>query len=453
MEDNDNTQSYVALTKGTMVSHYRIVEKIGAGGMGEVYLAEDTDLKRFVALKFMPAHTASNADMRARFTREARAVAALSHPNIVTIHEVGEFGGRPYFAMEHVVGETLRAVIKQGKLTTNQAVRLTMQVCDGLHEAHEAGVVHRDIKPGNIIIDTKGRARILDFGLAMVSGEDKLTKTGSTLGTAGYMSPEQASGRKTDGRSDLFSLGVVLYEMITGRRPFKGEDEAATLHAVTHESPEPLARFKAEIPDGLQDVVDRALDKDVETRYPTAGAMLADLRRLRRRSSDTVEVTRPGRRFGPLAVVIIALCAVVIVVAGYLIIDQTLVSEVPGKDGWTNSIAVLIFRDQSPNKDQDYFCEGQPVVARLFPTSYSLHQNYPNPFNPITAISFDLPEAADYELVVINTLGQTVAVFRDHSEPGVVEVEWDATRYASGVYFYRLTAGDFVDTKKMVLLK
>ena len=269
--------------------------------------------------------------------------------------------------MEHIEGRSLRDVIKSKELTLDQAVNLAAQICEGLNKAHQAGVIHRDIKPSNIVIDTDGRAKLLDFGLATVAGTDKLTRTGSTLGTVGYMSPEQASGRKTDERSDLFSLGVVLYEMITGRRPFKGEDEAATLHAVTHESPEPLARFKAEIPDGLQDVVDRALDKDIETRYPTAAAMLADLRRLRRRSADTVEVTKPGRRFGPLAVVIIALCAVVIVVAGYLIIDQTLVSEVPGKDGWTNSIAVLPFRDFSPNKDQEYFCDGMTdaLIGRL----------------------------------------------------------------------------------------
>ncbi|MEE9442987.1 MAG: protein kinase [candidate division Zixibacteria bacterium] len=365
--ENDRTQSFTALTKGTEVGHYTIIEKIGAGGMGEVYLAEDTKLRRKVALKFLPSHLSQNEDAKARFTREAQATAKLSHPNVITIHEVSEYQGRPYFAMEHIEGRSLRDVIKSKELTLDQAVNLTAQICEGLNKAHQAGVIHRDIKPSNIVIDTDGRAKLLDFGLATVMGADKLTKTGSTLGTVGYMSPEQASGRKADERSDLFSLGVVLYEMITGRRPFKGKDEAATLHAVTHESPEPMARFKAEIPDGLQDVVDRALDKDVETRYPTAAAMLADLRRLRRRSADTIEVTKPGRRFGPLAVVIIALCAVVIVVAGYLIIDQTLVSEVPGKDGWTNSIAVLPFRDFSPNKDQEYFCDGMTdaLIGRL----------------------------------------------------------------------------------------
>ncbi|MCK4856743.1 MAG: protein kinase, partial [candidate division Zixibacteria bacterium] len=283
-----------------------------------------------------------------------------------------EYQGRPYFAMEHIEGRSLRDVIKSKELTLDQAVNLAAQICEGLDKAHQAGVIHRDIKPSNIVIDTDGRAKLLDFGLATVAGTDKLTKTGSTLGTVGYMSPEQASGRKTDERSDLFSLGVVLYEMITGRRPFKGEDEAATLHAVTHESPEPLARFKAEIPNGLQDVVDRALDKDVETRYQNAAGMLADLRRLRRRSSDTVEVTKPGRRFGPLAVVIIALCAVVVIVAGYFLLNRGEMTSEPGivkadADRWTNSIAVLPFRDFSTNQDQEPFCDGMTdaVIGRL----------------------------------------------------------------------------------------
>jgi len=279
-----------------------------------VYLAEDTELKRKVALKFLPSHLSQNEGAKARFTREAQATAKLSHPNVITIHEVSEYQGRPYFAMEHIEGRSLRDVIKSKELTLDQAVNLAAQICEGLNKAHQAGVIHRDIKPSNIVIDTDGRPMLLDFGLAAVAGTDKLTKTGSTLGTVGYMSPEQASGRKTDERSDLFSLGVVLYEMITGRRPFKGEDEAATLHAVTNESPEPLARFKAEIPDGLQDVVNRALEKDAEVRYQHADGMLADLRRLRRRSdSDTAaQVPIRGRHRGLMRVLVPTALAIVV---------------------------------------------------------------------------------------------------------------------------------------------
>ncbi|UCC45733.1 MAG: protein kinase, partial [Candidatus Zixiibacteriota bacterium] len=370
--DDDKTQSFIALTPGTIVSHYKIVNKIGAGGMGEVYLAEDTKLSRQVALKFLPPHLSQNEGAKARFTREAQAAAMLDHPNIVTVYEVSEYRGRPFFAMQHVEGRSLRDVIKGKEISPDQAINLTIQVCEGLDKAHQSGVTHRDIKPSNIVIDTDGRAKLLDFGLAAIQSADRITKTGSTLGTVGYMSPEQASGRKTDERSDLFSLGVVLYEMITGRRPFKGEDEAATLLAVTQETPQPLARFCADVPDGLQDVVDRALDKDVETRYQNAAGMLADLRRLRRRSADTVEVTRPGKRFGSMAVAIVALCAVVVVAVGYYLVNRGEMTSEQGivqadADRWTDSIAVLPFRDFSPGQDQEYFCDGmtEVLISRL----------------------------------------------------------------------------------------
>jgi serine/threonine-protein kinase len=218
VQGDDPTHTHFVLTKGTAVLHYRIIEKIGAGGMGEVYLVKDTKLNRQVALKFMPAHLASDADMRARFTREAQAAANLDHPNIVPVYEVGEYQGRPFFAMAHIEGQSLRDIIKKGKLSVSESTELIMQICEGLHEAHESGVVHRDVKPGNIIIDMKGRPRILDFGLATASGEEKLTKTGSTLGTVGYMAPEQIVSKKVDKRADLFSVGVILYEMITGSR-------------------------------------------------------------------------------------------------------------------------------------------------------------------------------------------------------------------------------------------
>jgi len=396
--ENDRTQSFVPLTEGTVVGHYKIIKKIGAGGMGEVYLAEDTKLNRPVALKFLPAHLVSDEDAKARFTREARATAALKHPNIVTIHEVDEFNDRPYFAMEHIEGRSLRDIIKDEDLSIEQILELGIQLCEGLQEAHQSGIVHRDIKPSNIILDKKGRPKLADFGLAAVTGTTKLTKTGSTLGTIGYMSPEQIQGKKVDLRSDLFSCGVVLYELITGQRPFKGDNEAAINQAIVTGTPEPLARYKADVPDELQQVVDRALDKDVETRYPTAAAMLADLRRLRRRSSDMVEVAKPGRSFGPLAVVIIALCVVVIVVAGYLIIDQTLESEVPGKDGWANSIAVLPFRDFSPGQDQEYFCDGMTdaLIGRLSGVeglkviSMTSVMRYKNPDRDLKKIGRDL---------------------------------------------------------------
>ena len=278
--NDDRTQSFVALTAGTTVAHYTIISKIGAGGMGEVYLADDTKLKRRVALKFIPSHFASDADIRARFSREAQATAKLDHPNIVPIYEVSEFNGRPFFAMAHIEGRSLREVIKGGKLTVSDAVEYAKQMCEGLHEAHSAGVVHRDVKPANIIIDKKNKPRILDFGLATITGEEKLTKTGSTLGTVGYMAPEQISGKGVDHRADLFSVGVIIYEMLTGRKPFEGDNDAAIVNAITNSSPEPIARFKSGVTEELQQVVDKALMKEPSLRYQHADGMLAELKRL-----------------------------------------------------------------------------------------------------------------------------------------------------------------------------
>ncbi|MEE8576340.1 MAG: protein kinase, partial [candidate division Zixibacteria bacterium] len=285
-DDDDKTQTHLILTKGTIVSHYRIVEKIGAGGMGEVFLAEDSQLDRKVALKFLAAHLSQDKDSRARFTREAKATARLDHPNIVPIHEVGEFNGRPFLAMAHITGLSLKEIIKRGKLSSVETVDYLKQICEGLHAAHTAGIVHRDVKPANIIIDSNNQPRILDFGLATVSGENKLTRTGSTLGTVGYMSPEQITGKDVDHRSDLFSIGIILYEMLAGRRPFVGENDAAIARSVTDSTPEPVARYKSGTTSELQLIIDKALSKDRDHRYQHADDLLADLRRERELLSD-----------------------------------------------------------------------------------------------------------------------------------------------------------------------
>jgi eukaryotic-like serine/threonine-protein kinase len=318
-DDCDKTKSVTVLSKGTVINHYRIVEKIGAGGMGEVYLAEDTSLDRQVALKFLPNHLCQDADCRARFKREAQAVAKLDHPNIVSVFEVGEFQGRPFFAMQHVEGQTLKEAIAGKTLPLDRILEIGIQVCDGLQAAHDKGITHRDIKPSNILIDSHGRARIVDFGLASVLGSDPLTKTGSTLGTVGYMSPEQVRGEKVDHRTDLFSLGVVLYELIAGHSPFKSESEAATLHAITDTKPEPLARFRREMPDGIQTIIDKALDKDIATRYQHADELAADLRRCVRQSGEYPsynESLATRKRF--ILPVSIGALVIVVIVAAFL---------------------------------------------------------------------------------------------------------------------------------------
>jgi len=357
-EDDERTQSFVALTKDTEVSHYTIIDKIGSGGMGDVYLAWDTELERTVALKFLHPHLCKNDDCRKRFKREAQAAARLDHANIVSVHEVGEFRNRPYIVMQHVEGHSLRHVIKQGKLSLQQVIDLATQICEGLHEAHELGIVHRDIKPSNILLDARGNPKLVDFGLATIVGTDKLTKTGSTLGTVGYMSPEQAEGKEVDQRSDLFSLGVVLYEMITGRRPFDRDSDVATSKAIVTDIPEPLARYKANVPEELQQIVDRALDKNIETRYQTASGMLADLKRIQQAGSQTRK-----RKLGLWAAALVVLIAVI----GYFLIDKFPVIPKSDSNGWQNSVAVLVFRNLSGDPERDIFCEGMTdeIIGRL----------------------------------------------------------------------------------------
>ncbi len=271
---NDKTQTHVILTKGTMVTHYRIIEKIGAGGMGEVYLAEDTRLIRNVALKFLSPYLCQDKDFRSRFTREAQAAAKLDHPNIVTIHEVSEFQGRPFFAMQYIEGQSTRECIESGVRSSGQVVDFVIQICDGLRAAHHSGIIHRDIKPANILIGRDGRPKLLDFGLAMVEGSEKLTKPGSIAGTVGYLAPEILKGKQADQRTDIFSLGVVIYELFTGQQPFRRGSEAATINAILNETPEPLG---ADVPVGLQKIVDKTLDKNPVTRYQHIDDLLTDL--------------------------------------------------------------------------------------------------------------------------------------------------------------------------------
>ena len=360
--DDDNTRTHVPLTNGTVVSHYRIIEKIGSGGMGEVYLAEDTQLDRKVALKFLPPHLCQDADCRARFKREAQAAAKLDHPNIVSVFEVGEFQGRPFFSMQHVEGRSLKEVLSGKAMPLERIVQIGVQVCEGLQAAHERGITHRDVKPSNILIDTHGRARIVDFGLASVLGMDQLTKTGSTLGTIGYMSPEQVRGEQVDHRTDLFSLGVVLYEMIAGHSPFKADTEAATLHAITDSQPEVLARFRRDVQPELQTIMDKALDKDLATRYQHADELSADLKRL----SPGAAVGAPPRRDNWNRYVVTAAVAVLLCVAGYWAAKKYLVGKGEAPDAGRKMLAVLPFENLGP-ADQNYFADGitEEIITKL----------------------------------------------------------------------------------------
>jgi len=261
-----------------LAGKYRVLEEVGHGGMGVVYKAEDMKLKRMVAIKFLPRELNSNPEIRERFLQEARAAAALSHPNICTIHEVDDSEDKPFIVMEYVEGETLRERIKKGPLSIEEALDITIQAADGLEKAHQKGIVHRDVKSANIMVTESDQTKIMDFGLAKLRGGTAFTKEGATLGTVAYMSPEQARGDKVDARTDIWSLGVVLYEMLTGELPFKGERDVSILYSIVHEEPKPLKDRKPPIPAELQRIIGRAITKNLDSRYQTAAEMLRDLR-------------------------------------------------------------------------------------------------------------------------------------------------------------------------------
>lgn len=299
--DDDKTRMHLVLAKDMKIAHYQIERKIGAGGMGEVYLAEDTKLNRQVALKFMPTHLAEDEELRLRFTREAQAAAKLEHPNIITIYEVSEFQKRPFFAMQYIDGDTLHHYCHEEKLPVDKIVNLMTQVANGLDRAHRAGIVHRDIKSINILVDKEFRIHILDFGLATVQGTENLTKTGSTLGTIAYMSPEQALGKEVDHRTDIFSFGVILYELLCGVTPFKEETEAATLTSVINKEPEPAQNHNKDIPFALAEIVERCLQKDKNNRFQSASEIITALSKVKVSTMNNNQESNPSIAVLPFA--------------------------------------------------------------------------------------------------------------------------------------------------------
>jgi serine/threonine-protein kinase len=264
---------------GQLISHYRIVEKLGEGAMGAVYLAEDIELGRRVALKFLADSGFKDKTLRSRLFREAKAAAAIDHPNVCTVYEVDEIDGHPFLVMAYIEGQTLEDRIAENIVEINRAVDIARQLADGLDAAHRQGVVHRDLQPANVIISSD-KVRIIDFGLAQLSAASRITEPGGLLGTGGYLSPEQVNREVADHRSDIWSLGVILYEMVTGKRPFAGEGREAVLHAITHSALEPMNRLRDGVPVELEQIVSRCLEKDPARRYPDAAALRVDLAHL-----------------------------------------------------------------------------------------------------------------------------------------------------------------------------
>ena len=341
---------------GSIVSHYRILEKLGGGGMGVVYKAQDLKLDRLVALKFLPPDVTPDSDSKQRFIDEAKAASALQYTNICVVHDIDETDdGQLFIVMEYLEGETLRERLDHGPLSVEEAVKIAIQLAHGLTRAHEHGIVHRDVKPANIILTTDGVAKIVDFGLAKLTGRSMLTKAGSTLGTLAYMSPEQLRGIQVDQRTDIWALGGVLYEMLSGRQPFEGEYDSAILFAILEVEPDPIENVRSDVPEMLAHTLTKALTKDPAHRYQHMHELIADLQSIADGSSASVPalLRSPARhttRRRIYAGAAAALCVAAIAIL--------LVTNQPSQESSVRSLAVLPFRTPSASLEDTVFAEG-----------------------------------------------------------------------------------------------
>jgi eukaryotic-like serine/threonine-protein kinase len=351
------------------IAHYHITEKLGEGGMGVVYKARDTKLDRTVALKFLPRHLISSEKDQQRFIREAKAAAALNHPNICTIHNVDEYDGNQFIVMEYIDGSTLLDLRISENPEPSVVLDYTAQIAEALHKAHDAGIIHRDIKPGNIMVNADGRIKIMDFGIAKLKGSGQITKAARAIGTMAYMSPQQIRGESADHRSDLWALGVVLYEMLTGEHPFSGENNAAVLLSILNKEPRLVSELVPDCPRGIQKIVWKLLQKDLSERYQNAGEVIDDLQQVNNVSSSQVLAKLPQStkgRFAPIKkkplVYGIPIFFLLIISIYFLVGDRILTPVEIG-----NSIAVLPFENLSPDPEDAFFADGihEEIISSL----------------------------------------------------------------------------------------
>ena len=354
----------VATLVGQTVSHYKILERLGGGGMGVVYKAQDLNLDRPVALKFLPPEFTRDLEAKQRFIREARAASALDHQNICVVHDIGETeDGQIFIVMAFYEGETLKKKIDRGPIGIDEALDIAIQVAQGLAKAHDDGILHRDIKPANIMVTRGGVAKIVDFGLAKLAGQTTLTRAGTAMGTTAYMSPEQTRGEAVDHRTDVWSLGVVLYQMLTGSLPFRGEFAQALMYSILNEKPRPLTESRVDLPPGMDVVVKKALEKQPSDRYGSSREMKDALVAIKgtsgERHDQPLNLRKPHSR---RTVLFIALILLSLGAAALFFLPRGSPTGSPNIGFQTqtrkSSIAVLPFTDMSPAKDQDYFCSG-----------------------------------------------------------------------------------------------
>jgi serine/threonine protein kinase/Tfp pilus assembly protein PilF len=350
---------------GKTISHYHIIEKIGEGGMGEVYLADDTKLKRQVAIKILPSRIAANETDEARFLQEAQAAAAISHPNVCVIHDIIDHDDQQFIVMEYVEGQTLSEKIVSMQLQIDQVIEYAIQIGIALHAAHEKNIVHRDIKSDNIMVTKTDQIKVMDFGLAKLKGSLKITKSSSTVGTLSYMSPEHLQGSDVDVRSDIFSFGVLLYEMLTGKLPFKGEYESALMYSILNEEPEPAEKYRSDLSSEWLHVLGRSLEKDPDSRYQSMTDMLIDLKRLRRDSSrisreslENIPVAKKTKRMSGLFSekrLIAAVTGLMVVAITLLIIFKPWAVEQPLSEPKARSLAVMYFENNTGDATLDHW--------------------------------------------------------------------------------------------------